>query len=126
MSVYVDFETPADVQEKVYEFVKKIGKDGSGRFKKGMNEVIKGCERGAAKLVVMAENVNPGEMMMPIPLICKERGIPYIYVEDQGYLGEAAGLPEGRPTSAIAVTELEGSAEACNGIVASANKLADN
>ena len=126
MSVHVDFETPADVQEKVYEFVKKIGKDGSGRFKKGMNEVIKVCERGAAKLVVMAENVNPGEMMMPIPLICKGRGIPYIYVEDQGYLGEAAGLPEGRPTSAIAVTELEGSAEDFNGIVASVNKLADN
>ena len=126
MSVHVDFETPADVQEKVYEYVKKIGKDGSGRFKKGMNEVIKVCERGAAKLVVMAENVNPGEMMMPIPLICKERGIPYIYVEDQGYLGDAAGLPEGRPTSAIAITELEGSADDFNGILESANKLAEN
>ncbi|DAC51037.1 MAG TPA: 50S ribosomal protein L7ae [Candidatus Thalassarchaeaceae archaeon] len=126
MSVHIDFETPADVQEKVYELVKKIGKEGSGRFKKGMNEVIKVCERGAAKLVVMAENVNPGEMMMPIPLICKERGIPYIYVADQGYLGEAAGLPEGRPTSAIAVTELEGSAEDFDSIVASANTLASN
>lgn len=126
MSVHIDFETPADVQEKVYELVKKIGKEGSGRFKKGMNEVIKVCERGAAKLVVMAENVNPGEMMMPIPLICKERGIPYIYVADQGYLGEAAGLPEGRPTSAIAITELEGSAEDFDSIVASANDLASN
>ncbi|MDP7312016.1 MAG: ribosomal L7Ae/L30e/S12e/Gadd45 family protein [Candidatus Thalassarchaeaceae archaeon] len=126
MSVHIDFETPADVQEKVYELVKKIGKDGSGRFKKGMNEVIKVCERGAAKLVVMAENVNPGEMMMPIPLICKERGIPYIYVADQGYLGEAAGLPEGRPTSAIAITELEGSAEDFDSIVASANDLISN
>ena len=126
MSVYIDFETPADVQEKVYELVKKIRKEGSGRFKKGMNEVIKVCERGAAKLVVMAENINPGEMMMPIPLICKERGIPYIYVADQGYLGEAVGLPEGRPTSAIAVTELEGSAEDFDSIVASANELASN
>ena len=126
MSVHIDFETPADVQEKVYELVKKIGKEGSGRFKKGMNEVIKVCERGAAKLVVMAENVNPGEMMMPIPLICKERGIPFIYVADQGYLGEAAGLPEGRPTSAIAITELEGSAEDFDSIVASANDLASN
>jgi large subunit ribosomal protein L7Ae len=74
----------------------------------------------------MAENVNPGEMMMPIPLICKERGIPYIYVADQGYLGEAAGLPEGRPTSAIAITELEGSAEDFDSIVASANDLISN
>ncbi len=87
MSVHIDFETPADVQDQVYEFVKKIGKDGGGRFKKGMNEVIKVCERGDAKLVIMAENGHPGEMMMPIPMICKERGIPYIYVNYQGYLG---------------------------------------
>ncbi|MDP6099567.1 MAG: ribosomal L7Ae/L30e/S12e/Gadd45 family protein [Candidatus Thalassarchaeaceae archaeon] len=126
MSVHIDFETPADVQEKVYEQVRKIRKEGSGKFKKGMNEVIKVCERGDAKLVVMAENVNPGEMMMPIPLICKERRIPYIYVADQDRLGEEAGLPEGRPTSAIAVTELDGSAEDFDSIVASANELASN
>lgn len=126
MSVHIDFETPADVQDKVYEFVKKIGKEGNGRFKKGMNEVIKVCERGAAKLVVMAENVDPSEMMMPIPLICKERGIPFIYVSDQGYLGEAAGLPEGRPTSAIAITELDGAADEFKSIVTSANELAGN
>ena len=107
MSVHVDFETPAEVQDSVYEFVKKVGKDGQGRIKKGMNEVIKVCERGDAKFVVMAENVNPGELLMPIPLICKERGIPYIYVADQSYLGEAAGLPEGRQTAAIAVLNVD-------------------
>ena len=69
MSVHIDFETPADVQDMVYEFVKKIDKEGGSHFKKGMNEVIKVCERGDAKLVIMAENVNPGEMMVPIPMI---------------------------------------------------------
>jgi large subunit ribosomal protein L7Ae len=127
MSVHIDFETPAEVQDKVYEFVKKIGKEGGSHFKKGMNEVIKVCERGDAKLVIMAENVNPGEMMMPIPLICKERGIPFIYVNDQSYLGEAAGLPSGRPTSAIAIMEMDGgSQEDFNNIVSSAKELAGN
>nr|AIF00124.1 ribosomal protein L7Ae (RP-L7Ae, RPL7A) [uncultured marine group II/III euryarchaeote KM3_12_C02]AIF12115.1 ribosomal protein L7Ae (RP-L7Ae, RPL7A) [uncultured marine group II/III euryarchaeote KM3_54_F07] len=126
MSVHIDFETPADVQDLVYEFVKKIDKEGGSHFKKGMNEVIKVCERGDAKLVIMAENVNPGEMMMPIPMICKERGIPYIYVKDQSYLGEAAGLPVGRPTSAIAVIEMDGAADEFKTVVASANELAGN
>ena len=127
MSVHVDFETPEKVQQQVYELVKKIGRDGKGRLKKGMNEVIKVTERGDAKLVVMAENVNPGEMLMPIPMICKERGIPFIYVADQGFLGEAAGMPIGRATAAIAILNVEkGADEDFKGVVASATELADN
>ena len=104
MSVHVNFETPEKLQERVYDLVKKLGRDGKGRVKKGMNEVIKVSERGDAKLVVMAEDVNPGEMMVPIPMICKERGI-------QEYLGEAAGLPTNRKTSAIAVLSVDQSIE---------------
>ena len=59
MSVHIAFETPNDIQEQVYEMVKSLGKDGRGRLKKGANEVTKAAERGNAKMVVMAENVNP-------------------------------------------------------------------
>jgi len=111
MSVHVNFETPEKLQERVYDLVKKLGRDGKGRVKKGMNEVIKVSERGDAKLVVMAEDVNPGEMMVPIPMICKERGIPYLYVSSQEYLGDAAGLPTNRKTSAIAVLSVDQSLE---------------
>ena len=87
MSVHIVFETPQDVQEQVYEMVKSLGKDGKGRLKKGANEVTKSAERGTAQMVVMAENVNPGELLAHIPMICKEKQIPFIYVEDQAYLG---------------------------------------
>ena len=107
MSVHISFETPQDVQEQVYEMIKIIGKDGRGRLKKGSNEVTKSAERGTAQMLVMAENVNPGELLAHIPMICKEKEIPYIYVEDQSYLAEAAGMSAGTKTAAIAVMQVD-------------------
>ncbi|MDP6889532.1 MAG: ribosomal L7Ae/L30e/S12e/Gadd45 family protein [Candidatus Thalassarchaeaceae archaeon] len=116
MSVHIAFETPKDVQDSVYELVKLVG-NGNGRLKKGSNEVTKAAERGTAKMVVMAENVNPAELLAHIPLICKEKKIPFIYVEDQSYLAEAAGMNSGGKTAAIALMEVaKGAEEAFNGV----------
>ena len=106
MSVHIAFETPKDIQEQVYELVKAIGKDGRGRIKKGANEVTKAAERGVATMIVMAENVNPGELLAHVPMICKEKGIPFIYVEDQGYLADSAGMTAGTRTATVAVLEV--------------------
>lgn len=106
MSVHIAFETPKDIQEQVYELVKAIGKDGRGKIKKGANEVTKAAERGVATMIVMAENVNPGELLAHVPMICKEKGIPFIYVEDQGYLADSAGMAAGTRTAAVAVMEV--------------------
>ena len=107
MSVHITFETPQDVQEQVYEMVKSLGKDGRGRLKKGANEVTKSAERGTAQMVVMAENVCPGELLAHIPMICNEKEIPFIYVEDQAFLAEAAGMSSGTKTAAVAVMQVE-------------------
>ncbi len=116
MSVHIAFETPKDVQDNVYELVKLVG-SGNGRLKKDSNEVTKAAERGTAQMVVMAENVNPAELLAHIPLICKEKSIPFIYVEDQAYLAEAAGMSTGAKTAAIALMEIaKGAEEAFNGI----------
>ena len=111
MSVHIAFETPKDIQEQVYELVKAIGKDGKGKIKKGANEVTKAAERGIASMSVMAENVNPGELLAHVPMICKEKGIPFIYVEDQGYLADSAGMTAGTRTAAIAVLDVENEAQ---------------
>ena len=116
MSVHIAFETPKAVQDNVYELVKLVG-SGNGRLKKGSNEVTKAAERGTAKMIVMAENVNPAELLAHIPLICKEKSIPFIYVEDQTYLAEAAGMNTGAKTAAIALMEIaKGAEEAFNGV----------
>ena len=116
MSVHIAFETPKDVQDSVYELVKLVAND-NGRLKKGSNEVTKAAERGTAQMVVMAENVNPAELLAHIPLICKEKSIPFIYVEDQAYLAEAAGMSTGAKTAAIALMEIDkGAEDAFNGV----------
>ena len=116
MSVHIAFETPKDVQDSVYELVKLVG-EGKGRLKKGSNEVTKAAERGTAKMVIMAENVNPAELLAHIPLICKEKNIPFIYVEDQTYFAEAAGMNSGAKTAAIALMEVDkGAEDAFNGV----------
>ena len=111
MSVHIAFETPKDIQEQVYELVKAIGKDGKGKIKKGANEVTKAAERGIASMIVMAENVNPGELLAHVPMICKEKGIPFIYVEDQGYLADSAGMTAGTRTAAVAVLDVDKEAQ---------------
>ncbi len=72
-----------------------------GKIRKGTNEVTKSVERGEAKLVVIAADVNPPEIVMHIPVLCSEKNIPHIFVESKAELGAAAGLPVG--TSAVAV-----------------------
>ena len=111
MSVHIAFETPKDIQEQVYELVKAIGKDGRGKIKKGANEVTKAAERGIASMIVMAENVTPGELVAHVPMICKEKGIPFIYVEDQGYLADSAGMTAGTRTAAVAVLDVDKEAQ---------------
>ncbi|HKZ49513.1 MAG TPA: ribosomal L7Ae/L30e/S12e/Gadd45 family protein [Candidatus Nanoarchaeia archaeon] len=72
-----------------------------GRLRKGANEATKSIERGEAKLVVIAADVNPPEIIMHLPVLSEEKGIACVYVQSKAELGAAAGLPVG--TSAIAI-----------------------
>ena len=126
MSVHVNFETPEQIQERVYDLVKKLARDGKGRVKKGMNEVIKVSERGDAKLVVMAEDVNPGELLAHIPLICGEKKIPFGYVPSQEFLAKECGMPNGTRTASVAILEISKSAqEKFNEVVELVNNLSE-
>jgi len=104
---YVDVETPKDVQEKALQAI-EMAKD-TGRIRKGINEATKAAEKGNAVLVVIAEDVDPPEVVMHLPMICREKRIPYAFVSEKKQLGTAAGLEV--PTSAIAI-EKAGSASA--------------
>lgn len=73
----------------------------TGKVKKGINEATKALERGTAKLVVYAKGVQPAELVMHIPMLAKEKGIPCVEVNSKEELGTAAGITVG--TSAVAV-----------------------
>ena len=99
MPIYVRFQASKDMQDLAYEIIEKA-RD-SGKIGKGANETTKHVERGQAKLVVMAEDVTPEEILAHMPVLCEEKNIPYTYVSSKDELGTAAGL--GTATSAIAV-----------------------
>ena len=60
-------------------------------------------EKGTAKLAVTAKDVNPPEITMHIPLLCKEKGVPFVEVPSREELGAAAGIQ--RPTVGVAITK---------------------
>ena len=42
--------------------------------------------------MLIAEDVEPPEIVAHLPLLCDERKIPYVYVPSKEKLGEAAGI----------------------------------
>lgn len=96
---YVRFEVPKEVAEAAYEAL-KIAQE-SGKIRKGTNEATKSIERGRARLVLIAENVEPPEIVAHLPLLCDERKAPYVYVPEKQRLGYAAGLMVSSAAAAI-------------------------
>ncbi|MEM2202795.1 MAG: 50S ribosomal protein L7Ae [Sulfolobales archaeon] len=97
--IHVRFSTPPDVAEKVYQLVSTAAK--TGKIKKGTNETTKAVERNQAKLVVIAEDVQPPEVVLHLPFLCDEKKVPYIYVPSKKRLGEAAGIAVAAASVAI-------------------------
>lgn len=80
----------------------------TGKIKIGANETTKAVERGIAKLVVIAEDVEPKEVVMHLPYLCKEKNIPFVNVSSKKELGRTAGIDVA--TSSVAILE-EGEAK---------------
>ena len=85
----------------IYQIVEKARK--TGKVEKGTNEVTKAIERGTAKLVVYASDVEPKEIVQHLPVLCKEKKILCKEVDSKQKLGISAGLPVS--TSSLAIIE---------------------
>ncbi len=99
--IYVRFETPSDIADKVLQLVQVASE--TGKIRIGTNEVTKSSERAEAKLVVMAEDVDPVEILAHVPMLCEEKRIPYLYVPKKQRLGQSAGLS--KSAASVAVVE---------------------
>lgn len=99
-------EASKEIQDKALEVVETAKT--TGKIKKGVNEATKAIERGVAKLVLIAKDVNPAEITMHMLPLCKEKNIPLVEVTSREELGAAAGLAVS--TSAVAVVD-EGEAK---------------
>jgi len=86
-------------EEKVYKLF-EIARQ-TGKIKKGTNETTKAVDRGLAKLVAIALDVDPPEIVMHLPALCEEKGVTYVYVSSKQRLGQACGIQVQAASAAI-------------------------
>jgi large subunit ribosomal protein L7Ae len=85
----------------VYQILEKAKR--TGKIEKGTNEVTKSIERGTAKLVVYAKDVEPKEIVAHIPVLCKEKKILCVEADSKQKLGISVGLPVAASSIAVIV-----------------------
>lgn len=88
--------------DQVYEVLEKIHQMG-GDIKKGTNETTKVLEKGKAKLVVVAKDVSPKEIIMHLAPLSKEKNALYVEVASKEELGASIGIDV--PCASVAVTD---------------------
>jgi large subunit ribosomal protein L7Ae len=117
-SPYVKISIPKDLANQAYQAI-EMARD-TGKLRRGVNEVTKAIERTTAKLVVVAEDVAPPEIVAFLPVLCDEKQVPCIFVPTKKELGTAAGIEVG--TTAVAIVEAGNGKEIVKAIAA---KLAE-
>lgn len=91
---------------------KAKGKKGEPQFKTpkpinikfGLNHVTELVELNKAKLVVIAHDVDPIEMMVFLPALCRKKGIPYAFIKGKARLGK---LVHQKTATCVALTEVK-------------------
>lgn len=72
-------------------------------LKFGLNHVTDLVEQGKAKLVVMAHDVDPIELLVFLPALCRKKGIPYCFIKGKARLGK---LVHQKTATCVALTEV--------------------
>lgn len=117
---YMRFKVTKELSDKILQIV-EIARN-TGKLRRGTNETTKAIEKGNAQLVVIAEDVEPEEIVMHLPALCEEKKIPYVYVPSKVELGRAAGIDVA--SASIAVVEPGEGKEQLKEIVKNIEKLA--
>ena len=116
---YVKFQVPEDLVSPIYEALRVAHQ--RGKVKKGTNEVTKAIERGISKLVVIAEDVEPPEVVAHLPILCEEHGAAYAFVPSRQELGKALGIDV--TSAAAAILDAGDAQHIVDQIVASLSQL---
>ena len=87
---YVKYETPTELVSPILEALRVAAQ--TGKVRKGTNEATKAIERGISKLIIIAEDVEPPEVVAHLPLICEEQGAAYAFVPSKEELGKSLGI----------------------------------
>ncbi len=73
-------------------------------IKSGLNHVTTLVEQKKAKLVIIAHDVDPIELVMWLPTLCKSKNVPYLFIKGKARLG---ALVNKKTASCVALTEVK-------------------
>lgn len=73
-------------------------------LKCGLNHVTTLVEDKAAKLVIIANDVDPIELVMWLPHLCRSKDVPYCFIKSKARLGALVGK---KSATCVAVTDLK-------------------
>merc|ERR1719183_1545337 len=102
-------ETKPQKKERLLEMAqrKKDGKDAASKkptvIKYGLNHVTTLVEQKAAKLVVIAHDVDPIELVVWLPALCRKKDVAYCIVKGKSRLGQ---LVHKKTASCLALTSV--------------------
>merc|ERR1711966_474752 len=72
-------------------------------LKYGLNHVTTLVEQKAAKLVIIAHDVDPIELVCWLPALCRKKEVPYCIIKGKGRLGQ---LVHKKAASCVAFTSV--------------------
>jgi len=100
-------ETPAGKKERLTKQAADKVAGGTGTstppnmLKFGLNHITYLIEQKKARLVVIASDVEPIELVVWLPALCRKMGVPYAIVNNKGRLGSLVHL---KTATAVALT----------------------
>lgn len=103
-------ESRVEKQKRLKASAEKELKGGEGQsstkpvfIKYGLNHITTLVEEKKAKLVVIAHDVDPIELVVWLPALCRKMGVPYCIIKGKSRLGH---LVYKKTTAAVAVTDV--------------------
>ncbi len=82
---------------------KELAKSKPKTLKSGLNHVTTLVENKVAKLVIIAHDVDPIELVLWMPQLCRSKDVAYCFVKSKARLGQLVGL---KKASCVALTEV--------------------
>merc|ERR1719471_2655267 len=101
--------SPEQKKEKAQRLKLKAESGGKGKESKplvlkfGFNHVTTLVEEKKAKLVVIAHDVDPIELMLHLPALCRSKGTPFCFIRGKAALGKLVHM---KNATCVALTEV--------------------